>query len=480
MSGTSPPDETSPEVEGLPNKQYEADLPPNWQHATDSWGRVYYVNHLTMESQWERPVAEEQPVSTFALLRHASKRVLEVAPPSYEHAVATGADPMHTLSTVGEEGTAVAAASAESNAGVRIGEEVGDDSFERVAFSLRRSDLGEAVARDRPDGPPSDPSGASNRYDGGAVVDRLAMSRQRSFRVERDIQGGFCRTRCCSTIANNKFLTVVTVIMWALLGSGTALIVNDPDSSGGLAILIVLAVIWGLYWMIFIIPTGCSPLCMYCCTTSSCCVGDYVVEAVQAEECSDFDSVRSYVNTVYSSPPVLTLHVTCSHTRTTGTGKRRRSQRIVTYRGSTPIVLLAHRDVSVHPHTFISAVEQNTSSSYLTVSYKYDWDSSLEGRNQVNVLKREYYNANRWRDRDTSVSLSYNVGGNCDRRVDVIAINKGFRYCIANTFINRWCLYLAMYSTLYLPYMCLYKICMRPYTYNSTKFIVPQGCSRMV
>jgi len=79
-----------PSVPALPSMQYDTDLPPDWQRVYDHFGREYYVNHITQESQWDRPQAQAPVAAPLAFLRRASTHLFVQAPPSYEVAVSDG------------------------------------------------------------------------------------------------------------------------------------------------------------------------------------------------------------------------------------------------------------------------------------------------------------------------------------------------------------------------------------------------------
>jgi hypothetical protein len=302
----------------------------------------------------------------------------------------------------------------------------------------------------------------------------LSNMRARSFRVERDIDSGCFRSKIADTVVRNKVLTFMFVVQWGLVGPFIHFYLESGFNPAAVGLFISALVWFGIYWMMFIIPSGCSPLCMYCCTISSSpCMGDYVVETIQAEPSSDASTSLAYMQRLQTLAPILTLHVVCSHTRTTGSGKNRRTERIVTYRGSQVVDLAAARDLSMSPLQFSNAMTAD-SSSYAFVSYDYEWETSDEGRAYIKVLKANYYEANRHRDRDTSVSLSYAVG-DATRKVDVIVKDEGCRFYVANFFINRWCLFLFMYAGLYLPYLCFWKCLMRPFRYANIKYVVPRS-----
>ena len=43
-----------------PPPVYNSDIPVGWERRFDSWGREYFVNHLTKTTQWEHPVSRRQ------------------------------------------------------------------------------------------------------------------------------------------------------------------------------------------------------------------------------------------------------------------------------------------------------------------------------------------------------------------------------------------------------------------------------------
>ena len=47
----------SPEGAGITDVEQEADesLPPGWEQKMDDSGRIYYVNHESRTTQWNRP-----------------------------------------------------------------------------------------------------------------------------------------------------------------------------------------------------------------------------------------------------------------------------------------------------------------------------------------------------------------------------------------------------------------------------------------
>lgn len=299
----------------------------------------------------------------------------------------------------------------------------------------------------------------------------FGVLRARSFRAERDLRGNCCKVIFIDTMGRNKALCVFSMLMWGFFAGFFAIWADHGFNGAALGLFITFCVIYGIFFITFVMIGGCSPLCMACCTvSSSCCVNDYVVEAVQAEASSSVDNVRGYLAALHEATPELRLHVTCSHTVSTGSGKRRRTRTVVTYRGSKVIDLVSHRDLSVTPAVYAAAVAADPA-SYACVTYDLEWDGSEETKARVEREKTQYYMDNRHRDTSCSVSLVYSLGPE-RRMVDVLCKDEGCRYYLANFFINRCCMYLAMYASLYLPYICLWKCLVRPFRYTNTKYIV--------
>jgi hypothetical protein len=41
------------------NDESDDELPANWQTGKTSDGRLFYINHLTQQTQWEHPVTNQ-------------------------------------------------------------------------------------------------------------------------------------------------------------------------------------------------------------------------------------------------------------------------------------------------------------------------------------------------------------------------------------------------------------------------------------
>ncbi len=342
---------------------------------------------------------------------------------------------------------------------------------------------------------------------------------------------------CCfsmgESICNNKCLTCMTMCLWGLAIAGI-LLFKKSSLATQTAVAIPFGVIGWLYFILFIFFAG---LCCLCDTDGGPCVTDRVrlrcihayysssfdvhslvfflsnyciscvspfdlmlfflflslplaLSAMQVHEFvhSDIRTTKDVLNTcetLAGATPVLTVFVNSYHTKTSGSGKRRRTRRVVTYEEKISIPVLKHQDVGVSPGAFVEMINM-WPSEYSWLEYDSDFRLSKEQIDWFEKLKTDLHGRNKHRDKSCTVWHKYtmqtptsNANSNSGSDVhhhahSVIRDNASCtcRYFWARFFINRCCLWLSIYSTLYLPYICLWKCLVRQFRFTSLKFLV--------
>ncbi len=191
------------------------------------------------------------------------------------------------------------------------------------------------------------------------------------------------------------------------------------------------------------------------------------------EEVQIPDQILPGLLDVYQSRPELVCHVECSHMKSSGSGKNRRTKRVVTYKSSIDMGILHFNDVSVHPNDMVDAIKF-CSAQYSSLHYDYDFRLSPEEKKWLEDFEARYKDMNKHRDTSCTVWHKYKVASPNTKNISAIvkdADNLSCRYYVAQLCVNRCCLWLAMYSTLYLPYICMWKCLVRPFRYYSIKYL---------
>ncbi len=192
------------------------------------------------------------------------------------------------------------------------------------------------------------------------------------------------------------------------------------------------------------------------------------------EEPSKTDAVLKATKALYDAPPTLTAYVECSHQKSSGSGKNRKTQTVVTFRGQISMRILNHRDVSVTPEAFVDSVDY-CKSNHCSVQYHTEYRLSESQEEYFKKFLSDYYEKNKHRDTSCSVTHKYEVSADHKTNISVVLKNPNAtdcRYRCSQVFINNPCLWLAMYASLYLPYICCWKRLVRPFRYHNIKFLV--------
>ncbi len=130
------------------------------------------------------------------------------------------------------------------------------------------------------------------------------------------------------------------------------------------------------------------------------------------------------------------------------------------------------RDVSVNPDTFKHAVDY-CRATYSSVQYSLDYRLSDKHAAKLRQFKQRYHDMHKHRDKFCDVTHEYTlVGGEkFPKVVSVVKDPSGCRFQCSQFFVNNWCLWFAMYTSLYLPYLFLWKCLVRPFRFKNVKYL---------
>ena len=278
---------------------------------------------------------------------------------------------------------------------------------------------------------------------------------------------------CCDiitdTISMNKCLFFTSFSFWPLFAALLYALDQSPYPSWKKGMVVGTCVAAGLYFFFMVCLAGLFP----CCACDDCkggpCIGDYIHDFVEEEEV-DPEGLRPILLDMRNAQPNLTLHVRCYHTESSGSGKNRSSKTVVTFRGSVSLKLNNVYDISVTPDAFVESVNY-CSATYCSVSYHKAYSLNEENRKILAEFRERYYNNNKHRDASCEVTEDYSISARNDKHISSVTKDnkQGLRYRCAQYCVNWGCLWLAMYTALYIFYLCLWKCLVRPFRYHNVK-----------
>lgn len=405
---------------------YVSDLPPYWERRYDQWGREYFTNHQTKTTQWENPNFT-QPANTGGIPGFFR----QLSSPSYQKPGAVYEHDMQLQQQQQQQQQAAPSAYGYAPSGPNNpGAGLNQLSLDVVPEGKEKQD-NQQFGRD-------DEKGGISQAQ--AVLDRGEPS---------------CLSIICTTMANNKLLTILSIPTWTFLGLFLQSY-QDNSRSGTLWLPLCLS-FYGMYFLMFVCNAGLFPY-VFEEPCTDCCLGDRLQEYMN-EASVEPQETQPIMEEMVAAKPQITLHVVCSHQKSTGSGKKRRTKTVVTFRGSFKVDASNIRDVSVSPAAFVESINYCEAQCSF-VDYRFKYELLPKDQELLVALKRQYYEKNRHRDTTCNVSEVYEISGFSNKKISSV-VKRGARgscrYRLAQLLVNKGAFFLAIYASLYLPYLWLWK-----------------------
>ena len=156
--------------------------------------------------------------------------------------------------------------------------------------------------------------------------------------------------------------------------------------------------------------------------------------------------------------------------RTTGTGKKRRTKKVVTFTDSRQLPVRAWKDLSPSPLAVTDSLDRY-GADFAAVRYEMTYELCPEQQPVIDILKREYENLNRDKDDHIRTWYTYGCVEHDEFKIDNVAKRASTRYLLSKLWVNNFMFYLCLIVPLYPIYLIVWKLFQKPYYLNNHKLM---------